>query len=62
MKTVGALLLSNLLGSGVGSSKWVMSEMIKPFEYTSTGDTSSCPETHSDVTYFQNDRNQAAFF
>ncbi len=61
MKTRGVLLLFYLLGSGVGSKCWVMSEMIMPFEYTSTGDTSSCSETHSNVTYFQYDRNQAPF-
>lgn len=60
IKTTGELLLCYLLGSVVGSSRWVMSEMIMPFEYTSADDTSSCPE-NSDVTYFQHDSNQAAF-
>ncbi len=60
-KTTGVLLLIYLLGSGVGSKCWVMSEMIMPFEYTSTGDTSSYSETHSNVTYFQYDRIQAPF-
>lgn len=61
MMTTGGLLLSYLIGSGVWSSRSVMSEMIMPFEYTSAGDASSCPETQSRVTSFQCDRNQATF-